>query len=131
MRDLVGYPLLDKASLVGGCVRLRLRTDPERLQAEVAALPTELWGTRGGRGGVHSAAEALFLRGYAPPEGDKPFDDRPPLELLPYIRSILKEVIPAQPLRALLARLPAGAAIRPHVDRPPYFSKSIMIHVPI
>jgi hypothetical protein len=112
-------------------VRLTLSTDPERLRDEVAALPGSSWGTTAGRVGVHNAAEALFLRGYAPAEGPKPIEDRPALQQLPYIRSILEEMIPAPPLRALLARLPAGATIAPHVDRPPYFSKSLRIHIPI
>jgi len=131
MFDIAGQPILDKRSLVGGCVRLPLETDIQRLRDEVAALPAELWGTRGGRVGVHSAAEALFLRGHAPAEGDLPVEDRPVLDRLPYIRSILEQMIPAPPLRALLAKLPAGAEIRPHVDLAPYFSKSLRIHIPI
>jgi hypothetical protein len=31
----------------------------------------------------------------------------------------------------LLARLPAGAIIAPHTDLPPYFSKTLRIHVPV
>jgi len=131
MRDLPELPVIDKHTLVGGCVRLSLCVDPERLAEEVAALPATVWGTTGGRVGVHSAAEALFLRGYAPAEGDKPVEDRPALDQLPYIRSILHAAIPARPLRALLARLPAGATIPVHIDRAPYFSKSIRIHVAI
>ena len=131
MFDIPGQPFLDKRSLVGGCVRLPLKLDVDRLRDEVAALPADVWGTRGGRVGVHSAAEALFLRGFAPAEGDKPVEDRPALDCLPYIRSVLEQTIPAPPLRALLARLPAGAEIRPHVDLAPYFSKSLRIHVPI
>jgi hypothetical protein len=129
--DLPGHPIIDKQAIVGGCVRLPLRVDEKRLLAEVTALPTALWGTTAGRVGVHSAAEALFLRGFAPAEGKNPIEDRPALERLPYIRSFVEEMIPAQPLRALLARLPAGAKIPPHVDQPPYFSKSLRIHVPV
>lgn len=131
MLDLATQPFIDKHAIVGGCVRLPVSVDAERLRAEVAALPTSLWGTTGGRVGVHSAAEALFLRGYAPAEGEKPIEDRPPLDHLPYIRSILEQVIPAPPLRALLARLPAGATIRTHVDQGPYFHQTLRIHLPI
>ncbi|MBA3526665.1 MAG: aspartyl/asparaginyl beta-hydroxylase domain-containing protein [Sphingomonas sp.] len=131
MFDIPGQPILDKTSLVGGCVRLPLELDVERLRGEVAGLPADLWGTRGGRVGVHSAAEALFLRGFAPAEGDLPVEDRPALDRLPYIRSILGTIVPAPPLRALLAKLPAGAEINPHVDMAPYFSKSLRIHIPI
>lgn len=131
MLDLEGHPIIDKHAIVGGCVRLPLRTDHERLQAEVAALPAELWGTTDGRVGVHAAADALFLRGYAPIEGDKPIEDRPVLDRLPYIRSLIEEMIPAPPLRAVIARLPAGAKITPHVDLSPYFQKSLRIHIPV
>lgn len=131
MIDLADHPVIDKAALLGGCVRLPLAVDAGALQAEVAALPAELWGTTGGRVGVHSAAEALFLRGYAPAEGPKPIEDRPPLKLLPTIRALIEQRIPAPPLRALLAKLPAGATIPVHVDHPPYFQRTLRVHVPI
>jgi hypothetical protein len=89
-----------------------------------------MWGTAG-RVGVNSTAEALFLRGHAPAEGQKPIDDRPPLQLLPYVREIIERLIPAPPLRCLLARLPPLAVIPPHIDWAPYFSKTLRIHVPI
>jgi hypothetical protein len=112
-------------------MRLRLKIDAGRLVDEVAALPDSLWGTRGGRVGVHKVSEALFLRGFAPAEGDKPVDDRSALDLLPYARFIIEQVVPAAPLRCLLARLPAGASIAPHIDLAPYFSKTLRIHVPV
>src|SRR5882724_251972 len=128
MLDLPGQPFLDKHTLLGGCVRLPLSVDAAPLRIEVAALGEEIWGTTGGRVGVHSAAEAVFLRGYAPAEGEKPIEDRAALARLPYVRSIIESIIPAQPLRCLLARLPGGAAIPPHIDRAPYFSKSLRLH---
>jgi aspartyl/asparaginyl beta-hydroxylase len=131
MLDLSAQPFIDKHAIVGGCVRLPVAVDVEIIRAEVSALSPGLWGTTGGRVGVHSAAEALFLRGYAPAEGNRPIQDRPALNRLPYIRSILQHVIPASPLRALLARLPAGATISPHVDQGSYFHKSLRLHVPI
>lgn len=131
MLDLPDAPILDKHMLVGGCVRLPLQIDAQRLRDEVAALPSSFWGTTGGRVGVHNAAEALFLRGYAPAEGDKPVEDRPPLRLLSYAREIIEVLIAAPPLRCLLARLPAGESIAPHVDRAPYFAKTLRIHVPV
>jgi hypothetical protein len=130
MLDIDG-PVLDKAALVGGCARLPIAVDAARLRREVAALPASLWGTPAGRVGVHLAAEALFLRGYAPAEGDKPIEDRASLAALPYVRAIIEDLIPAPPLRCLLARLPPGATIAPHIDRAPYFAKTIRIHVPV
>jgi hypothetical protein len=129
MLDLPGHPVLDKTALIGGCVRLPLTIDAERLRAEVAALPTELWGS-GGRVGVHNVAQSIFLRGFAPAEGEKPIEDRPTLKLRPYARKILA-LVPADPLRCLLASLPPDAVIAPHFDRPPYFAKSLRLHFPV
>lgn len=131
MREVPLAPGFDKHAHVDGCVRLPLAPDVERMRAEVAALPGSLWGTTAGRVGVHRAAEALFLRGYAPAEGDKPIEDRPVLDQLPTFRQFLEEVVPASALRALLARLPAGAIIPAHVDRGAYFANSVRIHVPV
>lgn len=131
MLSLPNHPLLDKAALIGGCARLPLRCDAPRLRAEVEALPASLWGTRGGRVGVHTAAQAIFLRGHAPAEGDLPIEEREPLALLPHVRQIIQTLIPAEPLRCLLALLPAGAVIAPHIDQAEYFSKTIRIHIPV
>lgn len=131
MLDITGEPILDKRALVGACLRLSLRVDEPRFRAEVQALPDSVWGTPGGRVGVHRKAEALFLRGFAPAEGDLPVADRPALDLLPYARFIIERLIPAPPLRCLLARLPAGAVVTPHIDRAPYFSKTLRLHVPV
>jgi hypothetical protein len=131
MLDLSGYPALDKHALVGGCVRLRVRADAQRLGAELDALPARFWGTRGGRVGVHAAAESIFLRGHAPAEGALPIEDREALAQLPYVRSLINDVLPGEPMRCLLAKLPAGARIAPHIDRAPYFHQTIRLHVPI
>lgn len=131
MLALPGHPLLDKTALIGGCARLPLHCDAPRLRAEVEALPASLWGTRGGRVGVHNAAQAIFLRGHAPAEGNLPIEERAPLALLPYVREIIGTLIPAAPLRCLLALLPAGAVVAPHMDQADYFSKTIRLHVPI
>jgi hypothetical protein len=131
MLDIPGASYLDKDSLVGGCVRVPLQIDGLRLLEEVAHLPPSLWGTSGGRVGVHNESEAIFLRGFAPAEGELPVEDRPVLERLPYARFIIEQVIPAPPMRCLLARLPAGGVIAGHVDRAPYFGKTLRVHVPV
>jgi hypothetical protein len=112
MLDLPGAPYLDKDTLIGGCVRLPLRVDSQRLFDEIQRIPQSAWGTRGGRIGVHRVAEAIFLRGFAPAEGDLPIEDRPILSDLPYVQVIVRQLIAAPPLRCLLARLPAGGIIR-------------------
>jgi hypothetical protein len=131
MLQIPGAALLDKVTLVGGCVRLPLRVDAMQLRAEVEALPAALWNGSGGRIGVHRAAEALFLRGYAPAEGERPIEPRAPLALLPYVQWIIQDLVPAAPMRCLLARLPGGATIAPHIDRAAYFSQTLRVHVPV
>jgi hypothetical protein len=131
MLDIPDHPVLDKLALIGGCLRLPLAIDASRLQREVAALPDDCWGSTAGRVGVHQVAEAVFLRGYAPAQGDLPVEDRPALNALPYARHVIEQVIPAPALRCLLARLPAGAVVAPHVDRPPYFAKTLRLHFPV
>lgn len=130
MLALPGQSFLDKSALIGGCVRLALRFDAERLAAEISALPPDAWGT-GGRVGVHRAAEALFLRGHAPAEGDLPVEDRPALSSLPLTSEIIHQRIPAPPMRCLLARLPGGARIPLHIDRAPYFAQTIRLHIAV
>lgn len=136
MRDLPDQPILDKHALVGGCVKLPVAIDAERLAAEVTALPRTTWDVRGGKHrypqqGVHLAAETVFLRGHTPAEGDKPIEDRPVLNDLPYIRQLIERQISTRPQRCMLARLPAGASVLPHIDRAPYFSKTLRVHVPV
>lgn len=136
MLDLSDCPEIDKHALVGGCLRLPLVVDAGRLVTEVRALPSEAWDLRGGSGrypqqGVHQAAETVFLRGYTPAEGDRPIEDRPWLDALPYVRQLVREVLGSKPQRCLLARLPGGASIAPHIDRAPYFAKTIRLHVPV
>jgi hypothetical protein len=125
MLDLPNCEVLDKRHLIGGCARLPLSVNAARLRAEVEQLPSEVWGTTGGRVGVHRQAEAVFLRGYAPAEGPRPIEDRPPLNSLPYAREIMEHLIPAPAMRCLLARLPAGGTVAPHIDQAPYFAKTI------
>jgi hypothetical protein len=131
MLDLPDFPVLDKQALIGGCVRLPVAIDIDMLASEYRSLPEILWGSTGGRVGVHNVAQAIFLRGYAPAEGEKPVEDRPALDHLPYVRRIIEQLVPAPPLRCLLAKLPAGASIAPHIDRAPYFAKTVRIHIPI
>lgn len=126
------HPLPDKTALIGGCARLPLRVDAERLRAEVEAIPADLWLSPGGRVGVHGAAQAIFLRGHAPFERTgAPIGDREVLARVPYIRSVISGTIPAAPMRCLLARLPGGGVIKAHSDLTDYFDKTIRLHLPV
>lgn len=131
MLTLPDQPLLDKIALIGGCARLDFGFDAERALSEITALPDSSWGSRAGRVGVHNPAQAIFLRGHAPAQGNLPVEDRDELAHVPYLRELIEQVIPAQPLRCLLALLPAGAIIAPHIDQADYFSKTIRLHFAI
>lgn len=128
MLDIPGYEVLDKRQLIGGCLRLPAAIDAPRLRAEVEALPEAAWTRRVGR---HQAAEVIYLRGHAPAAGELPVEDRTPLEAMPYAAELLHRTFEAPPMRALLARLPAGGAIVPHKDQGPYFAKTVRVHVPV
>jgi hypothetical protein len=131
MLELPGLPFLDKAALIGGCVKLSLKFDAARLAAEIESLPSTFWGTTGGRVGVHREAEGIFLRGHAPADGNLPIEERPAMGELPYAREIIHERIPAPPMRCLLARLKPGARIATHIDRAPYFAQTIRLHIAV
>jgi hypothetical protein len=131
MLALPDQPVLDKMHLIGACVRLDLALDVVRLQEEISRLPRSYWGQSGGRIGVHNPAQAIFLRGHAPAEGNLPIDDREALDHLPYLRKLIERIVPATAMRCLIALLPPGAVIAPHIDQADYFSKTIRLHVPI
>lgn len=131
MLSLPDHPVLDKIALIGGCARLPIGFDVESALAEVAALPDGHWGQRGGRVGVHNPAQAIFLRGHAPAEGELPVEDREVLDRLPTLREVIERIVPATPMRCLLALLPAGAVIAPHIDQADYFSKTLRLHFPL
>lgn len=131
MLELPGQPLLDKGVLVGACIRLPLRFNAKQLSTEIDSLPQHLWGTTAGRVGVHLAAESVFLRGYAPAQGDLPIEDRPTLSLLPHVKDIIHTQIAAPPMRCLLARLPGGSVVPMHIDRAPYFAQTVRLHIAV
>jgi hypothetical protein len=121
----------DKHAVIGSCLRLPVRFDLAKLISEFHTIADVLWGTRGGRVGVHVQTEAVFLRGYAPAEGDLPIEDRPVLAALPFTRALIYETFQAPPQRCLFAKLRANGEIRPHIDQGAYFERTIRIHFPV
>lgn len=125
------HPKLDKQDVIGACVRLPVSFEVDKLIRDFQSISPSLWGSRGGRVGVHVQAEAVFLRGYAPAEGDLPIEDRAVLEQLPYAKHLIHHLFEAQPMRCLFAKLSANGQVPLHIDRGEYFEKTIRIHLPI
>jgi hypothetical protein len=132
MVDFDTLPEIDKSEWIGaGCSRLPITVDADQIRAEVDALPAGLWGTRGGRGGVHDRAEAIWLRGYAPAERRPEIEEREPFARLPMLRRLVMETIPATPMRCVLARLAPGATVPAHADAGPYFARTLRFHLAV
>jgi len=123
-------PDIDKRALIGTCRRLPISVDAERANEEIADLSDDLWGSAG-RVAAQRFTEAIYLRGYAPAEGERPIGDRPVLSHLPYCRKLVKETIPGPAMRCLIARLPPGKLIPEHTDNGAYFRKTVRIHMPL
>jgi hypothetical protein len=131
MQGLNAAPEIDKRRLIGACARLPVVVDAERLRREVEALPSDVWRSTGDRVGVHRDTGALFLRGHAPAEGERPIVDRPVLGQLPYCRELIETTFGRSAFRCLLARLPGGKHVAAHSDLGPYFARTLRIHVPV
>ena len=131
MAEHLAETILDKQALIGSCLRLPVHFDLAQLIAEFHTIDGSLWGSRAGRVGVHVQTEAVFLRGYAPAEGDLPIEDREVLASLPFTRALIYNIFQAQPQRCLFAKLRAQGEIRPHIDQGAYFERTIRIHLPI
>ena len=122
---------IDKDRLIGACVRLDLSLDADRLTQEVTGIATDEWFVGNRSQQVHSDVDAIFLRGYAPREGNKPINDRDILNQLPYISELIHQQIPAPPLRCLLARLAPCGSVKLHADNGVYFRKTLRLHIPV
>lgn len=116
---------------IEGCVRLPLRVDAARLAAEIERLPASLW-LRGGTSPVVLAAvESLYAIGYQSATRPCPPDDRPALVQLPYLRAVLREQIPAAPVRARIARQRPRALIPIHTDQLRDFRATIRLSIQV
>jgi hypothetical protein len=120
----------DKRRHVTACKRLSRRVDAARLQAEVGALPPELWGNV--RAPVHRETQSLFLKGHAPALHIPGDPDQPALGHCPYIRELLYGLLPGTPGKCLLAALRPGGIVYPHMDVDnDYFVHSFRVHLPV
>lgn len=114
-----------------GCVRLPVRIDVARLTAELDRLPRDAWGPASRDPVVHASVESFFAVGH--PRGPRPLpsDDRPVLADLPYLKELLHEVIPARPVRAIVARLHSHGLIPIHTDTPRFFRGTVRLSIQV
>jgi hypothetical protein len=80
---------------------------------------------------VQASVESFFAIGY--PRGPRPLppEDRPVLARLPYLRSLLRDTVPAEPTRAIVARLEPRGLIPIHKDTPRFFRGTVRISIQI
>jgi hypothetical protein len=120
----------DKRDHIGACKRLPQRIDAALLQAEVTALPRELWGNV--RAPVHRETRSVFLKGYAPALNVSGDPDQPALAACPYVRELLYGLLPGTPGKCLLAGLRPRGIVYPHMDAiNDYFVGSFRVHLPV
>ena len=131
MSEFAGTPKLAKHALIGSCVRLPVTFDTEKLLEEFHSIEASQWGSRGGRVGVHVQAEAIFLRGHAPADGDIPIGDRDITVSLPFTMQLIRQLLKAQPMRCLFAKLKPNGRVPVHIDNGDYFERTIRIHFPV
>lgn len=112
-----------------GCVRLPVQIDTEVLTDEIERLPPRTWSRASRDPVVQAWVESFFVIGQ--PRGPRPVavDDRPVLTQLPQLRRLLRETIPAQPTRAIVARLLPNGFIPIHTDTPRFFRSTVRISI--
>jgi hypothetical protein len=128
---MVDKSQVNKELFIGGCSRLDIQVDADRLAKEVGSLDAMVWSGTAGRVGPHMKVDAVFLRGYAAAEGPKPLEDREILKQLPYVREVIYEALSSQPQRCVLASLQPDSVVRAHQDQGPYFSQHYRFHIPV
>ncbi|MEW6268935.1 MAG: aspartyl/asparaginyl beta-hydroxylase domain-containing protein [Thermodesulfobacteriota bacterium] len=111
----------------GGCVRLPLRVDARRLAGELALLPQEAWLQPERDPVVHFHVDSFFAIGYPRDGTPRPPEDRAVLAALPYLREVLRTLVPSTPTRAIVQRLRPGGLLPIHTDTPRYFRGTVRL----
>jgi hypothetical protein len=112
---------------LAGCVRLALQVDARQLAAELAALPATAWQESARDPVVHADVESFFVIGHPRGRVPLPPEDRAVLAELTQLRAVLRDAVPAPPLRAIVQRLRAGGMIPIHTDTRRYFASTVRL----
>jgi hypothetical protein len=109
------------------CVRLPLRVDSARLSDQINALSAQSWGLASRGPVVFADVQSVYVVGHPINTGIATTEDRPVLERLPYLREVLREVIPAPVRRALIARQPGDKLVPIHTDTFRHFKDTVRL----
>ncbi|MBY0275274.1 aspartyl/asparaginyl beta-hydroxylase domain-containing protein [Candidatus Binatia bacterium] len=109
------------------CVRLPLRVDAGRIAAELRTLSDDTWTGASRDPVVQASVRSFFAIGH--PRGPRPLppEDRAPLAHLPYLRHVLRDLVPATPTRAIVARLEPHGLIPIHRDTARFFRHTVRL----
>lgn len=112
---------------ISGCVRLPLRIDAARIAAELDRLPESAWGLAGRDPVVLASVDSFFAIGYPRGPRPQPADDRAVLDELPALRAALRDLVPATPTRAIVARMRPRSVIPIHTDTRRFFAHTVRL----
>lgn len=112
-----------------GCLRLPVPFDVAGILHEVDALPADTWGLAGRDPLVLAEVQSFFAIGH--PRGPRPIppQDRAVLARLPILHRLLRQQLPAEPRRAIVARQAAGGLIPLHRDTPRNFRGTLRLSI--
>lgn len=112
-----------------GCLRLPMTVDASGILAELAAISPDAWGLAGRDPLVLADVASFFAIGH--PRGARPMPSEcsAVLEQLPLLRRLLRQQLPGEPRRAIVARQAAGGLIPLHRDTPRNFRGTVRLSI--
>jgi len=111
-------------------IRLPVRFDLERLQAEIAALPAEAWAPHPNHIAGNTSLRLVSVDGGENDDVDGIMRPTPNLAKLPYVRQILASFGVVWS-RSRLLRLDPGAVVPEHADINYHWFYRVRVHIPI
>jgi hypothetical protein len=111
-------------------IRLPVRFDLSRLQAEVASLPAEAWAPHPNHIAGNTSLRLVSVEGGDNDDVDGVMRSTPHLAKLPYVRQVLAS-FGAVWSRSRLLRLDPGAVVPEHADINYHWFYRVRVHIPI
>jgi hypothetical protein len=111
-------------------IRLPVRFDLERLRAEVASLPADIWAPHPNHIAGNTSLRLVSVEGGENDDVDGVMKPTPHLAKLPYVRQVLASFGVVWS-RSRLLRLDPGAAVPEHADINYHWFYRVRVHIPI